>query len=239
MSKAADISEEIERLEEELRLTPKNKATEKAVKMLNARIAELRREMQKAKKKGPARLRGIKKVGDAQAVLMGPKDLRDELLSSLTSARSGASVGMLLHNGAQIQLLNFSDDSETKSAVLTSDLVVAWQDSDIDRHRDTIQKAGREVLFLKEGEDRKSQIWRALGLIRVYTKKPGKQADLKEPLILRRGDTVQEICEKLRLDAKDFLFARIWGKSARFEGQRVSLHHRLQDEDIVELNLKK
>jgi ribosome-interacting GTPase 1 len=76
--------------------------------------------------------------------------------------------------------------------------------------------------------------------MRVFLKEPGKEADLKEPMILKEGDTLKRLCDRLHKDfVRRFKFARIWGKSARFEGQKVvSLQHVLQDQDVVELHIR-
>ena len=47
------------------------------------------------------------------------------------------------------------------------------------------------------------------------------------------------MAEKIRRDYPDrFIYAKIWGKSAKFTGQNVGLEHELKDQDIVELHLK-
>ena len=89
-------------------------------------------------------------------------------------------------------------------------------------------------------EELKKKIYDNLHLIRIYLKEPGKEPDMKEPLIMREGDSLQNLCEKLHKDfVKKFKFCRIWGKSARYDGQKlVNLQHIVKDKDIVELHIK-
>ncbi|MCD6522340.1 MAG: GTP-binding protein [Candidatus Diapherotrites archaeon] len=83
-------------------------------------------------------------------------------------------------------------------------------------------------------------IYNALGFLRIYMKKIGEEPDMKQPLIARKGDTIKDICEKLHKDfVQRFKFARIWGPSAKFDGQIVGLNHELMDEDIVELHIRR
>jgi ribosome-interacting GTPase 1 len=86
-------------------------------------------------------------------------------------------------------------------------------------------------------EELKRAIFGISGIIRVYSKPPGKEPDLATPFAIPSGSTVLDLA---RFIHKDFLFnlkfARIWG-SAKFEGQRVEKSHVLKDRDIVELNL--
>ena len=82
----------------------------------------------------------------------------------------------------------------------------------------------------------KREIFFLLGIIRVYPKTPGKEADLDTPVILTRGSTVEDFAGSIQKDIRRNLkFARIWG-SAKFDGQKVSRDHVLQDEDTVELH---
>jgi len=83
-------------------------------------------------------------------------------------------------------------------------------------------------------------IFRKLGLTRVFMKKIGEEPDVKEPLVLLGGGRVKDLCKRLHEDfLKKFSYARVWGPSARFDGQRVGLEHALADGDVVELHLKR
>jgi small GTP-binding protein len=80
-------------------------------------------------------------------------------------------------------------------------------------------------------------IWDKLGLIRVYMKRPGKEPDMAEPLIMKAGCTIMDVAGKiLKSDAKSMKHARIWGRGAKFGGQQVGRGHMLQDMDVVELH---
>ncbi|MGM5487945.1 MAG: OBG GTPase family GTP-binding protein [Nanobdellota archaeon] len=88
-------------------------------------------------------------------------------------------------------------------------------------------------------EDLKEQIFQKLELMPVYCKEVGEKADTNEPLILRKGNTVRDMCRKLHKDfEKKFKFARVWGESAKFPGQKLSLKHELALGDVVELHVR-
>ncbi len=78
----------------------------------------------------------------------------------------------------------------------------------------------------------------ALGIVRMYSKPPGKPADLTRPYILRRGQTVQDAA---RLVHKDFYqhlkFARLYDPSGRHSGLMVDRDRVVEDEDILEFHL--
>ncbi len=80
----------------------------------------------------------------------------------------------------------------------------------------------------------KKEIYNKLDFIRIYMKPKGKEADFNEPLIMPRGSTVHSICNKIHRNmVRDFKFAQIWGKSVKFEGQKVGLDHKVIDEDVL------
>lgn len=80
-------------------------------------------------------------------------------------------------------------------------------------------------------------IFEELGIIRIYSKPPGKEADLNQPFVLKKGSTVQEFAGKVHQDFyKKLKSARIWGSHV-YDGQMVGKDHVLQDKDIVELHI--
>ena len=76
-----------------------------------------------------------------------------------------------------------------------------------------------------------------LEIIRVYSKAPGKTADLHSPFTLKKGSTVADFAGKVH---KDFVvklkLAKLWGESV-YDGQAVQRDHVLHDGDIVELHI--
>jgi len=79
-------------------------------------------------------------------------------------------------------------------------------------------------------------LFRNLGVVRAYTKAPGKQPDRQRPFTLRRGQTVEDVARLVHQDvARALRYARVWGKSG-FDGQQVGRDHRLEDGDVVELH---
>ncbi|MBW3015216.1 GTP-binding protein [Candidatus Woesearchaeota archaeon] len=87
-------------------------------------------------------------------------------------------------------------------------------------------------------EQLKDLIFNKLNFMRVYTKEVGKKADLTDPLIIAKSSTIRDVCRKLHKDFEvKFRFARVWGNSAKFPGQKLSLNHVLKDKDIVEIHI--
>jgi hypothetical protein len=57
-----------------------------------------------------------------------------------------------------------------------------------------------------------------------------------EPFALPRGATVADLADRVHHDlGRSGVGARVWGPSARFDGQRVGRAHLLADGDVVEV----
>ena len=83
-------------------------------------------------------------------------------------------------------------------------------------------------------EELKQKIFRNLRFIRIYMKPVGKKADMNEPLILKEGASVEDVCDKLHRDFKEkFRYATVSGPSAKHDMQKVGLDHILKDGDIL------
>lgn len=78
--------------------------------------------------------------------------------------------------------------------------------------------------------------FQCLDIIRVYTKSPGKEPSLEEPVVLGKGSTVIEVAEAIHKDFRHQLrYARIWGRG-KYDGQRVERDYVMQDKDVIELH---
>jgi ribosome-interacting GTPase 1 len=79
-------------------------------------------------------------------------------------------------------------------------------------------------------------LFKEAGIIRVYTKPPGKKTDMSAPFTLPVGSTVLDLANAIHKDlAEKFKSARIWGTGV-YDGQNAPRDHVLCDKDIVELH---
>ena len=84
-------------------------------------------------------------------------------------------------------------------------------------------------------------IFTELNLIRVFLKPPRQEADMDEPIILHRGDTLENLCRKIhKRFINDYRYSLVWGKSAKHPGQKFdNLDHVIEDGDIISIYLKR
>ena len=77
-------------------------------------------------------------------------------------------------------------------------------------------------------------VWRLTGLIRVFLRH-GPEDD-EEPIALPASATVLDVADAIHHDlAEACTGARVWGPSARFDGQRIGRTHEVADGDQVEI----
>ena len=80
----------------------------------------------------------------------------------------------------------------------------------------------------------RAAVWALTGLIRVRLRTGGSVDP--EPLALDPGATVTDVADWVHHDlGASFSAARVWGPSARFDGQRVGREHEVLDGDVVEI----
>ena len=84
-----------------------------------------------------------------------------------------------------------------------------------------------------------ADIFKALEIIRVYTKEPNERAPSPKPFFLKRGATVSDLAKLVHSDfIKRFSHARVWSKRLAFSPQKVGSTFILEDKDVVELHAK-
>ena len=104
------------------------------------------------------------------------------------------------------------------------------------------QNNGWMVISAEDGsniEALRKTIWDKLDLIRIYMKRIGREPDMEKPLIIKSPATVQDIANKIHREAfgHKLEYAKIWGKSAKFPGQKIGVERVLRDEDILEMHM--
>jgi len=137
-------------------------------------------------------------------------------------------------------------DAIRGNAIYTKALTVITKIDLIDK--ETLERLKNEinpdvVVSAEQGigmEELKEAIFQKMGFIRIFLKEVYKKADMEVPLIMFRGSTIRDVCSKLHKDFVDkFRFARLWGKSAKFDGQEFRrLDKELFDGDILELHIR-
>jgi small GTP-binding protein len=93
---------------------------------------------------------------------------------------------------------------------------------------------GVSVLDDESLETFREALWGLTGLTRVFLRSAGEIEE--EPVALHPPVTVLDVADSIHHDlAARCVGARVWGPSARFEGQRVGRDHELADGDAVEI----
>lgn len=73
-------------------------------------------------------------------------------------------------------------------------------------------------------------IWTTLKFVTVYLVKPDAEPDFSDPIVMKLGDTLKDVAEKIGADfAESKKLVKIWGTGAKFPGQEVSFETKIMD----------
>ena len=85
-------------------------------------------------------------------------------------------------------------------------------------------------------EQLRRRMFDSLGIIRVYTKIPGKPPDRDKPFTLTKGSTLIDFAATVHKHfANSLRFAKAWGTNT-LPGAQIGRDHILEDRDVVELH---
>jgi ribosome-interacting GTPase 1 len=107
------------------------------------------------------------------------------------------------------------------------------KDYEIELDEGYVKISAKENIGLEKVREK---IYEGLDRIRIFLKPQGEDADLEEPMILDNGSTILDLCRRLHKDfEKKFRYALVWGENVKHQGQRVGIHHKLSDGEIVSI----
>jgi len=264
---ARNLQEKIKYTQEMISKCPKHKGAENVLKNLRKRSKRLREKKEKRKEvaKGGHSL-GVEKQGYQVCIAGYPNTGKSTLLKKLTNAEPEIAkysyttqepeVGMLNHKGAKIQLVDLppitenavEKQGEVMSIIKNTDgLIIKLgekpkkEERTIKKELEKIDAHNKPIMKLKKHEiPEKRKVFNQFNLIKIYTKKPGEEPDKENPLVLKKGSTVQEAGEEIHRDFSEKLeYVKVWGSSTdKYNGQRVKKDHVLEDEDTIEIHIK-
>jgi ribosome-interacting GTPase 1 len=184
---------------------------------------------------------GILRYADGLLLVVNLNDDPDVQAELLIDQLERWNIHLILNLKSQIS------NSQSPAGVFKKALIVAnkkdlteTEDSFIilkGKYEHMYQCISISALEKEKLEDLRRAIFELSGIIRVYSKPPGKEPDLSKPFAIPSGSTILDLASFIH---KEFVFnlkfARIWG-SAKFDGQRVEKNYILKDKDIIEIHI--
>ena len=211
-SKEKDLGEKENILKRMMVILPKHKGTDREFGSLKRRLSLLRKEASRkplVHKTAAIRKRWprVSLVGyNPESVLKMFKLTRIENIL----------YGMVKVNNIQVQMIALQDPDKNKDLLLQSEIILSK--TNIDRYC-SFQLAGESINLEKAVRD--------FGVIAVYTEKS------RDAVAMKRGEAINDLIRKLHLKIEKNSYAVVFGRSAKFQGQRVALSHKLDDMDRV------
>ncbi|MEM3555554.1 MAG: GTPase [Candidatus Micrarchaeia archaeon] len=262
------IDEKIRAIEEEMARTQYHKGTEHHFGKLKAKLAQLRKMAAQKRgggKRFSVRKSGDATVVLIGRAFVGKSSLFNRLTGANSEVGDHPYTtqkvipGIMSYNGVQIQILDTPAlelaEGEILSFASIADLVVVVCEAGEDVSGIVDKLKGKLLVVVNkcdvkeaeglcvsaltgEGVEKlREEIYNKLRLVRVYMKPRGGRVDFSRPLVLKEGATVRDVWEKLRLKG-EMEHAVVWGKSAKFPGQKVGEEHVLKDGDVITIAVK-
>ncbi|MCE1248673.1 MAG: 50S ribosome-binding GTPase [Firmicutes bacterium] len=182
---------------------------------------------------------GLIRVADVALLMLdlGSPDLLDQMETTIKIIKEG-----------RVELISdFPPEDDTEYGICKKKTLLVANKTDLPQasdHLDILKeffpdRFGIIPVSAKTGagiEDFKRILFENLGIIRVFTKAPGKKPDYNHPFILKTKQTVADLAVSIHKDlARNMKYARIWGEGY-YEGQSVDRHQVLKDGDVIEIH---
>jgi len=142
------------------------------------------------------------------------------------------------------QTTGFDEDDFSIVHVKTLLVVTRGEDPDclvrLELFREIISTPFEIVVVELDREDSREllreRIYDMLDVIRVYTRKPGRPVEYKDPFTIPAGGTVEDLAMCVHRElAEKLKHARLWREGSA-DGQTVGRDHPLADRDVIELH---
>lgn len=179
--------------------------------------------------------------GGIQIMCMGRMSCRIEDVRTLL--RDSGVRNATVRVWGDVRLSDFEEALEQTKVYKPSLIVVNKIDIYPSAVEDFKRVTGKEALGISTltGEgiaNLGSTLFKTLGIMRIYTREPsGDRAE--RPIIAPMGTKVFDIAKIVHSHLyRNFKYARVWGNSVNYDGERVGGDHILTDGDVVEIRVK-
>jgi len=258
-SKSKD--EKLRALAKMLSLIPKHKASQTVIGEIRRKMSIIKKDMAlDSKKKKSFAKKGFKKEGAAQVCLVGPANAgKSFILNKLCHTHTKSTdlpfettepeIGMLDFEGVQIQLVEIPSvypgfhekRGDLMGILFTCDMIcfVANNYDEVEFTKKEVSTYGKIVITTSssELESLGERIWKALNMIKIYTKEPGKPPE-KKPFALKAGSVIKDLGNAIHKDFVDrFRYAKVLRPKDKIKEIRAGLNFMLKDNDIVEFKI--
>ena len=211
-SKEKDLEEKERILKRMMIILPKHKGTDREFGSLKRRLSLLKKEA--SRKPVVHKTAAIRKRWPRVSLVgYGAESLLKKF--NLTKVEN-IYYGIARIGRVQVQMIALQDPEKNKDLMLQSEIIISKEKIDRYCGFQAVESNANVAMALED-----------FGVIGVYTE------NSEDAVAMKRGETVYDLIKKLHLKAGKNAYAVIFGKSVKFQGQRVALSHALDDGDRV------